>query len=192
MHKLVIHPTNVAQWQALVKDAEVSLQIDLSEEVESYLVYMLMRFIASGDLCREIIAIDFLESANKQAEARKLSLQEIGDKCLLFSGFFPEIARKRQVTVKYYVDIGRTAYKTLGQISNNESSALFNNLGHTFMPLVDILQAMRNFDTKNKLDPLMAEEVSNLGSKQARLILSESLTDANNYFIYSQSRPRKH
>ncbi len=41
--KIVVEPTEIAGWQTLVHDAEQVSLIALNEELESYLVYMLMR-----------------------------------------------------------------------------------------------------------------------------------------------------
>ena len=44
MSELYLQPTPVAQWHALVNEAQLGCDVELGEELESYLVFMLMRF----------------------------------------------------------------------------------------------------------------------------------------------------
>ncbi len=93
MNSLVIYPTDTAQWYALVNEAEVALNDLLGEEVESYLVFLLMRFSAKPEIARSVLAIDFLESEQAAKSQRYQRLRDVGDKSLLLSGLFPLVAR---------------------------------------------------------------------------------------------------
>ena len=44
MTRLILEPTSVAQWQALVREAQSECNCNLDETLESYLVFLLMRF----------------------------------------------------------------------------------------------------------------------------------------------------
>ena len=44
MKSLILHPTDIAQWYALVNEAQVASQLNLTENTESYLVFLLQRF----------------------------------------------------------------------------------------------------------------------------------------------------
>ena len=50
MKSLVLQPTDTAQWHALVAEAQHACQHTLTETLESYLVFMLMRFTGRHDL----------------------------------------------------------------------------------------------------------------------------------------------
>lgn len=161
MSKMVLHPTATAQWQALITEAGRSLGKDrLPEELESYLVFLLMRFTGSTHIGGSILATEFLKSVEMYRREREGSLRDVGDKCLLFAGFFPEIAHKRHVRLSYYVDLGRSAYATLSGLQHRALADLFANLSDHFVPLMDLLHTMRSLDNpKDTLDLIAAEEL---------------------------------
>jgi hypothetical protein len=161
MGKMVLHPTPTAQWQALVSEASVALgKPALSEELESYLVFLLMRFTDSPALSGSVMALEFLRSMELFKSARESSLRDVGDKCLLLAGFFPEMARRRRVKMSYYVDLGRSAYASLSSVHHQALSELFARLSHDFVLLVDVLHSMRALDgQKEDLDLIAAEEL---------------------------------
>ena len=159
-NKVVLHPTPTAQWQALVSEASRSLgKTVLSEELESYLVFLLMRFMGNATLSGSVMALEFLRSVELLKTARESSLRDVGDKCLLFAGFFPEVAHRRRVRMSYYVDLGRSAYASLSSVHHQALSDLFARLSHDFVLLVDVLHSMRALDShKETLDLIAAEE----------------------------------
>ncbi|MEY3183263.1 MAG: hypothetical protein RLZ35_1248 [Pseudomonadota bacterium] len=176
MGKMVLHPTPIAQWQALVSEASMSLgTVALSEELESYLVFLLMRFMDNAELSGSVMAIEFLNSVDRVKTAKEASLREVGDKCLLFAGFFPELARRRRVNMSYYVELGRSAYASLSSVHHQTFSTLFARLSHDFILLVDILHSMRALDTqKEALDVMAAEELwRDTNSQYAKSILKK-------------------
>lgn len=158
---MVLHPTAIAQWQALVNEASAALgKPALSEELESYLVFLLMRFTGNPGLSSSIMALEFLKSIELLKTARESYLRDVGDKCLLFAGFFPEMAHRRRVKMSYYVDLGRSAYASLSSVHHRALSDLFANLSHDFVLLVDVLHSMRTLDSqKEDIDLLSAEEL---------------------------------
>ena len=104
MGMFLLQPTAVAQWQALVKDAESSSNLRLNNELESYLVFLLGRFNQRPDIANCILAKEYLVGLTKGFAGQRDCLREVGDKCLLFAGFFPEQAEKRQVKIKYFIE----------------------------------------------------------------------------------------
>lgn len=175
MDKLVLHPSTMSQWQSLVYDAQNACNIELPESLESYLVFLLMRFTERPEIAREVVAIDFLESYHQSQHLQQQTLRDIGDKCLLFTGLFPKRARQRRVRIGYYVKIGQSAYSSLSSSESHETSELFLELCETFVPMMDILQTMREIDTQEpSLDPLEAEELwSDTGSTHALQTLKQ-------------------
>lgn len=180
MDRLVLYPTSTAQWQALVSESEKKLEMNLSEELESYLVFLLMRFIKNPNILQSILATDFLLSLAQLKNEREKSIRDVGDKCLLFSGFFPGRARKCRVNISYFVKLGQTAYQFLADNHAEHDAELFEHLCQEFVGLMDILQAMHPSKLSGgnlkdyHLDLLQAEELwHDLGSKNAFKILSE-------------------
>ncbi len=148
MRDLLLQPTSLAQWYALVNEAEVDCALDLGEDLESYLVFLLMRFTEKPELSKTIVALEFLESLKKFGEDRRTSLQEIGDKCLIYSGFFPEQIKRRRLKESYYIDLGQNAYYLLAAMSRLRLANLYQNLCEGFLMMRDVLLAIRHDDKK--------------------------------------------
>lgn len=143
MKPLILHPTDISQWHALVNEAQAATQLILNENTESYLVFLLMRFAHGPRLIESVIALDFLESWQKPRKMQLQLLQDVGDKSLLFCGLFPGMAKKRHVSLDYFSDMGQAAYMAIGSLQENNSSELYYQLSADFSRLQHILQAMR-------------------------------------------------
>jgi hypothetical protein len=173
-NRLILQPTPTAQWYALVNEAEnQGGKVDI--DLENYLVLTLQKYTDKPELAASILAYDYLESLETIGQLRIDKLRELGDKCLLFSGFFPELADIRQVTVSYFVQMGRHAYNHLSALPDNRlfSSELYASLRDYFVRLMDLLFFMRELNTEvNTLSVKHAEELwRNTGSRYALKIL---------------------
>jgi hypothetical protein len=111
-------------------------------------------------------------------------LRNIGDQCLLLSGLYPKRAEKRLVRVSYYVDVGRSAYHHISDCMQQAVADLYRQLAEGFIQLMDVLQAIREFNAP-VLEPIqMLELWSDTGSQAAferlsgrSLPLHEALVD---------------
>jgi hypothetical protein len=74
---------------------------------------------------------------------REQSLREVGDRCLLIAGLFPALAERRRVNVRYFMDIGRSAYLDIADTGRSAYAALFRQLAATYEELVCTLRAVR-------------------------------------------------
>ena len=143
MSQLILQPTTLAQWYTLVNDAECSCSLQLDQEVESYLVYLLMRFSDKPEMAKSILAIEFLESLHLTGSYQSNVLREVGDKCLLYAGLFPERAERRRVKESYFIDLGQNAYYLLATLSESEIARLYNSICKAFLAMRNILLEMR-------------------------------------------------
>lgn len=174
MKSLVLQPTETAQWHALVSEAQQACHLQLDEALESYLVFMLMRFAERPDLAAKIMALEFL-GAQARDPRQHDKLREVGDQCLLFSGLFPQIPERRLVRVSYFVHLGRGAYEQLSSIVDRKSHRLYRRLADAFVGIMDVLQAMRGISGEPVLGPLASAELwADTGSSAAFRILSNS------------------
>ncbi len=158
MNELMIEPTAKASWHRLVKEAEERLSCHLDEEKESYLVFLLMRYLTRADLARTVLALRFLEAIGSQGRLREDRLQNVGDQCLLYAGLFPEQARRRRVRIGYFVDLGRSAYMGLAESGPAGTAALFSGLSEAFVTLMDLLRVMRQSGQQALFSALEAAE----------------------------------
>jgi hypothetical protein len=142
MSQLILHPTDISQWHALVNEAQASTQLILPENTESYLVFLLMRFSQSPELAESVLAIDFLNSMQAVGTRQVELLREVGDKSLLLSGLFPGIAEKRHVQLQYFTDMGQAAYLTVSELEQDEIGALYHELSCQFKQLRQVLKAL--------------------------------------------------
>ncbi|MEO8402062.1 MAG: hypothetical protein ABI597_09760 [Gammaproteobacteria bacterium] len=168
---ILTNSTSIALWHDIINDAEKSCAVKLKEEIECYLVFLLMRYTNKPELTKQIIALEFLEGAMLTPHQRALALQDVGDKCLLFAGLFPSIAEKRLVRLSYFINLGQASYVRISQKNND----LYELLSKQFVSLMDILQSIRQY-TKNYPDllPLQAYELWNdTGSQRALKILKQ-------------------
>lgn len=147
MKPIILHPTDLSQWHALVYEAQASTKIILTENTESYLVFLLMRFSQATQLLESVISIDFLESLQATGKKRVEQLQDVGDKSLLLCGLFPGIASKRRVGLDYFSDMGQSAYLSVSELHDNQLAELYLQLSHQFRNLQQILHAMRGDST---------------------------------------------
>lgn len=148
MTTLMLHSNPTAQWHALVNEAQVAADRQLGTDLESYLVFVLMRFVDRPDLAGRVLALDFLHGALASGGVRQTRLRDVGDQCLLYSGLFPEQAEHRHVSVHYFVDLGRTAYQELATRIEYGNAELFTRLARGFVTLTDVLLAMRTLGAR--------------------------------------------
>ena len=161
---LILEASNLAQWHALVQEAEKESGCHLDEVMESYLVFTLMRFMKDQNLCTQAMALEYLQLQNLPNAVRTEQLRNIGDQCLLLSGLFPKRAEKRLVRVSYYVDMGRSAYQHLSLGAQNATANLYKQLAEAFVMLMDLLQTIRRFSSP-VLQPMQSYELwSDTGS----------------------------
>lgn len=176
MATLFTHPTAAAQWQALVAEAESAADCRLVEELESYLVFLLMRYTGRPDLTDNVLAVEYLNGMLASGHLQRDKLREVGDQCLLYSGLFPDQAERRRVRISYFVGLGRSAYQQLSTRFANSYAALYAHLSEDFVALMDVLHAVRKLGgARPCLAPIPAYELwCDTGSRQALQALRET------------------
>jgi hypothetical protein len=169
-------PTSVALWYDAIKYAEDRCSIALKEDLEAYLVSLLIRYTNKPEVAKQILATAFLEALQLRENERHATLQYVGDQCLLFAGLFPRVAEKRHVKISYFVGIGRSAYANVSKKTND----LFGSLAMQFVVLMDVLQSIRQHQ---ELLPLEAyNQWDTVGSQRALRVLQG----------YTKGTPFKH
>ncbi len=195
MESLVLQPTAAAQWHSLVKEAESSSHCQLEEDLESYLVFLLMRFTSDKNIAARVLTLDYLYAMHEVGLHNRLRLvRDVGDLCLLHAGLFPLRAQRRRVSISYFVGLGRSAYLHLAAHMPNSSADTYAHLGHGFVRLMGILQAMRTLHGQpSLLNPLEAHELwSDTGSHHAHQVACSTAQDpAKALLIKGQVKPSR-
>lgn len=163
MARLHLAPTVLAQWYELVQEAENNCGKKLGDELESYLVRLLQYFMTKPDIANSVLAEEYLHGEKIKGKECFEKLREVGDKCLLFSGLFPENAAKRHVDVTYFIDMGQSAYHLiwLRQKNQTQLAELFHRLEKDFVDLKNTLQNIREMS-----DQPLAQKIKNQSSLQ--------------------------
>ncbi len=141
------HGTPMQLWQALVHEAGRRAGHPLDETRESYLVFVLLRFQRDAQLLAHTHGVDWLDALELAGTARGDALRDVGDRCLLVAGLFPDVAERRRVSVGYYVDIGRAAYQGVADAGRRATAALYEQLAQSYRELVCTLSAMRRVES---------------------------------------------
>lgn len=153
-------------WRDVVQAAEARCEVSLPAELESYLISLLTRFTPHTDLARHTMAVEYLQAlAEQQRIPRRYALATVGDQCLLLTGIFPGFAARRQINLRYFVDMGRSSYAAIAATATD----IYTLLAQQFVMLMDVLQAVNE---RHILLPLEAYELwRELGSQRAFAIL---------------------
>lgn len=169
--KLLLNSTPVALWHEIIHEAQMMCDITLLEELETYLVFLMIRHTNKPEVVKQVVAYEFLRNLNKTCGERQQTLQAVGDQCLILAGLFPHIAAKRLVNIRYFVDMGQSAYANISRARND----IYALLARQFVSLMDILQSIRQY-SKEYVDllPLEAYELwSETGSQRALSVLKK-------------------
>jgi len=150
----ILTDSHTALWHDLVREAEQQGRAPLDEELESYLVFMLMRHVRDGGLGDHVLALDYLASLQDQGRLRGEALRDVGDRCLLIAGLYPEQARQRLVSLDYFMSMGIHAYAEVASATRAALAALYERLSSAFGRLVRVLVELRRLPSG--LDPLDA------------------------------------
>jgi hypothetical protein len=174
--KLLINPNPNGLWRDIIHEAEAACRFNLEVQLESYLVDLLVRYTNQPEVLKRVMATQFMEGIKHSPKERNIALQNVGDTCLIYTGLFPGIAEKRLVKVSYFVSLGRSAYSTISQTSND----LYALLTKHFVAVMDLLQSVRIYTKQNPdLLPLQAYDLWNEAGSQRALRTLKQYTAAD-------------
>lgn len=155
----ICEPTTTATWLEFVKFGEARAKHNLGEELESFLVFTLMRFVKRSDIFSIILAIEFLNaSTNYTGRKKEQTLSEVGDISLILAGLFPERSRRLGVSSSYFSEMGRMAFVDLADSFARRKlrglEGLYRNVGNGFPFMAEVLLA-----TREETDPFKKESL---------------------------------
>ncbi|WP_159016646.1 hypothetical protein [Cognatiluteimonas profundi] len=143
MSHAITHGAQAELWQALVHEAGARARTPLDDTRESYLVFVLLRYQRDDTLLARTQALEWLEAQARVGSIRTDALRDVGDRCLLIAGLFPQLAVRRHVQGDYFINLGRGAYFEVAQASRNAYATLFEQLAYSYQDLVRTLRALR-------------------------------------------------
>lgn len=131
----------LALWHDLVRDGEERTGLALGESVQSYLVFVLMRYLRDGALAAHVLGMEWLVASEQAGRARADALRDVGDRCLLIAGRYPRLAERRRVSADYYANLGTGAYHGVAESARDGYAALYAELARAFGAMVRVLAA---------------------------------------------------
>jgi hypothetical protein len=109
-------------------------------------------------LGRNAVALDFLLARAESGRRLRQELRDVGDRCLLLAGLYPEQAQRRLVSLSYFLEIGARAYGELAGALSASIAELYDRLAHAFAHLVRVLMQVRR--QVRDIAPLILHEVA--------------------------------
>ncbi len=134
--------TAIELWRSLLGEGEARAGCALGEEVQSYLVFALLRHLRDPQLLGRTLALEWLEAHERVGNPRLDALRDVGDRCLLIAGLFPGQARRRRVDAEYFVAIGRSAYGSAAHSASAGYARLFERLVQAYREMVRVLSVL--------------------------------------------------
>lgn len=129
LEEIIYEPTVVATWVEFVKEGERRAELPLGEELESFLVFTLMRLVKKTDIFSFVVATDYLDAINTNTgKTREVHLSEIGDICLIHAGLFPERHERFGIHPSYFRSIGSAAFDELGSLLARKGRSKYGDL----------------------------------------------------------------
>ena len=162
---LLTNENSTLLWHDVIKHAEYRSSISLKEDLETYLVSLLIRYTNKPEIAKTIVATKFLEAMQQHEFQRNSSLRIVGDDCLIYAGLFPKLAEKRHVKLGYFINLGRSAYAAITGTAND----LYSTIAIQFVSMMDVLQSIPESSTLLPLEAFELWEES--GSQRAFRIL---------------------
>lgn len=92
-------------------------------------------WVGKGTVAEKLAEALGILGGSKKAEA----LREVGDYCLMISGFWQGRLRRSLVDANYYIGMGRFAFDVLGQKKGGQLAEQFIEISSRFLELGDVL-----------------------------------------------------
>lgn len=136
-----------------IAEAVTNQKIVLSDDIEFYLVNLLCDYIAPKKLesfygqydpLETPIAFLLKEAIEAPPSYRAKIYKHLGDTSLYLAGFFQDFFNRKTYDIKYYIDMGQSAYSNVSSIMREQHgdkhfSAMYGTLSTQFKSLVEVV-----------------------------------------------------
>lgn len=165
-------------FSGLLTDVAEENSFPIPDLSHQYLVSLLESFLFVGNLysfdeetgaiSEPMLTEQFLTALQESDEsARSQKLRKLGESTLYKVGFFSESLKRKLVGMKFYIDIGKSAYESLYGCS---PSPIYEDLGNRFSDYVDLFMGVSQKVQLNNPDDILNlfEHISERESKVAQ------------------------
>ncbi len=148
MSQLVISGSLKEFFRLMVGEVVKRQQVSLEEVTEFYVVNLLSDYAQAERLFdaeiegrRDIepLALLYHRALRQERDERIRTLRRLGDVSLYTAGFFNQSLKDRVVGADYYVNMGRTAYAAVAELSAS-FAGVYQELCQKFSTLVEVLE----------------------------------------------------
>lgn len=205
MSYTIVEAANVeAFFHESVTDSVSNQNVDVCEETVVYITQLLAQYVRSERLFEEDedgvqlkpLAVLYCNAATARDEkARRDYLKQLGDLALFVSGWFSRNLERRRIGVRYYTQMGETAYECLSEystprIKDRVFARIFQDLAENFSELRDVISEIHmSVDSRTDSDLLGLYEMwQRSGSTRAAELLRAEGIDV----LPGGSSQRKH
>ena len=150
MSQLVLSGSLKEFFKLLVGEVVKRQKVTLDEVTEFYVVNLLSEYAMAEKLFTEQVngkreteplALMYHKALQQDRQERIRTLRRMGDVSLYTAGFFQQSLKDRAVGASYYVQMGRTAYGAIAEMSAASSFAsVYQELEHKFLVVVEVLE----------------------------------------------------
>lgn len=148
-------------FQEKIREAATASKLELTENIEYYLVNLLCDFISpstnpnsnESNPMATPLALLLKEALEANPTEKIKKYKTLGDISLYYAGYFGDYVKKSPVNINYYVAIGSQAYSSAATIigksyAEAHFSEVYSTLSEKFRILVQILSLV-SLDQKN-------------------------------------------
>lgn len=129
-------------WARSLSHALKTADLEIKPTTQIYLTQLINQYMYDVNLCDHTpIGIMWIE-AQSQPNNAKRNIQDIGDKCLIISSFFPMQAQNHNTNISYYIQIGRSAYGLIADHSHLDNT-IFHELKDKFIPITQTIALIK-------------------------------------------------
>ena len=128
-----LQPYIRASWE-IVMEGESRCRVNLDDELEAYLVYMVARNFRNNEFPPDVICLEFNKARTRE------DFRYIGDSCLFVDAW--DVARARLVNDDYYEKLGQAAY-AYAATASRPIDELFNRIAREFTRLSRVLAGVK-------------------------------------------------
>ncbi|HSH44207.1 MAG TPA: hypothetical protein VK973_18935 [Arenicellales bacterium] len=154
MSTAIVEAANIESFfHESVMDSISSQNLDVCDETVVYITQLLTQFMRSEALFEQdedglqiqpLAVLYCNAAAARDHQARRDCLKRLGDLALFISGWFAHNLERRRVGVRYYVQMGETAYDWLSEcraatVRDRVFAQIFQDLARHFNEMRDVI-----------------------------------------------------
>jgi hypothetical protein len=160
---LIVNP--VEYFRSEVTRASSTLKVALGDDLEFYVVNLLVEFIDPSKISEAIgeqtvldtPLVAMLQKASEVArpEQKAKIFKSLGDTSLYVAGFFQDFFNRKTFDISYYITMGSSAYDNVSTLMDRRG-AIYSELSGNFSKLVDVMAEVASVSTKESNQNILA------------------------------------